>query len=105
MDSFYADKEEEKNITRGEVREILPIYTLLCAKEKGKTYGYEVVKNLEKDFHMLFSASEVYPTCWSLEKDGFLISEIVKGGRGKPRREYHIIEPKTSKHLDRVFRV
>jgi DNA-binding PadR family transcriptional regulator len=106
VDSPYAERQEAKILTREDVREILPVYTLLCAKVNGgKIHGYGVVKNLEEDFNMRFSASEVYPTCWDLEKNGFLTSEILKGERGKPRREYHVIEPKTSRYIDRFFKI
>lgn len=103
MDSVYVDKDEKK-LTKKEVRSILPIYTLLCAKEK-EIHGYNIMKRIQNDFHMLLSPSEVYPTCWALKKDGFLISTEVRGEDGKTRIEYRTNEPKASRHIDKVFRI
>ncbi|MEM5872353.1 MAG: helix-turn-helix transcriptional regulator [Candidatus Aenigmatarchaeota archaeon] len=97
---MYQSKVEMlKEINRRDVKENLDEIILRYILENKSIHGYELIKKIKKDFGILFSASEIYPQLWNLEKKGVLTSREIKAENGKYRREYSFVEGKTLEYL------
>lgn len=67
---------------------------IMSLLESGDMYGYQIVKELEKKSENIFSLKEgtLYPILHSLEREGFVVSYMSEGEKGKKRKYYKITE-------------
>lgn len=72
---------------------------LLCIIAEHTTYGYEIIKELERRSQGYFKFKEgtLYPALHRLEKAGLITGEWKMLPSGRPRRYYHITENGSSK--------
>ena len=74
---------------------------LLCILAKQPMYGYQIIKELEKESRGYFKFKEgtLYPALHRLEKDGLVLGEWETLLSGRQRRYYHVT-PKGLSLLD-----
>ena len=67
---------------------------LFLIKQQGFTYGYHLIKEIEKRSEGFFRFKEgtVYPTLHKLENDGLVTGEWQELPNGQERRYYRITE-------------
>jgi PadR family transcriptional regulator PadR len=92
------DPKFEKDLFTGLIALIL---LAICANSKEPLYGYQIARRMEGDDPSgpKLKQGTIYPVLRSLEKQGFLKSQIKASGSGPPRKYYHITE-KGRKNLD-----
>lgn len=72
---------------------------LLCLIGQQPTYGYQIIKELEKRSQGYFKFKEgtLYPALHRLEKAGLILGKWQLLTNGRPRRYYHITAKGRSK--------
>lgn len=90
IDMRGIESEYRPDLLRGNTEALL----LFMIKELGRTYGYQLIKEIgrrsEGFFH--FKEGTVYPTLRKLENDGLLRGEWQAMPSGQERRYYRITE-------------
>ena len=51
----------------------------LCLIERGYNNGYEIMDQISEQYHVKLSTAAVYPVLQTLEEDGYILGEWVKG--------------------------
>ena len=85
----YANRKFQKELSSGVVALVL---LAVLDRTREPLYGYQIAKQLESSGESLSMVKQgsLYPVLRSLEKSGFLESEVEPSTSGPPRRYYRI---------------
>jgi len=96
MDS--RDPKFEKDLFTGLISLIL---LAICGNSKEPLYGYQIARRMEGDDPSgpKLKQGTIYPVLRSMEKQGYLKSQI-KASESGPPRKYYVITPKGRQKLE-----
>ena len=89
----YSPSKYEVELVRGNIDCLL----LFLIKEEGRTYGYQIIKEVKQrsEGYFQFKEGTIYPALHRLESEGLIEGEWTRLTNGQERRYYCITEKGT----------
>ena len=73
-----------------QLRKGLLEFCILSALDKGRLYGYDIVRQLRTIECLVISEGTIYPLLSRLKREGFVTTTLEESSQGPARKYYHL---------------
>ncbi|MEM5790751.1 MAG: PadR family transcriptional regulator [Candidatus Aenigmatarchaeota archaeon] len=86
---FSAQRETYERREKKLMNDVIDFVILSELSKNGENHGYNIIKNIKKDFGYNPGTSRIYPTLNNLEKEGYITPKKIEVG-GRIRKNYRL---------------